>query len=93
MKDNQYKLDLNTIRRTWIEEHKPVLAQLAAQRGSFTSDDLHEVFHMEPVQPNWVGCLFRQMAQAGTIRRIGYQKSERPITNGRVIAVWTARPL
>jgi hypothetical protein len=82
-------LDLTTVRRSWINDHKPVVMNYARIVDKFTTDDLHPLFHPEPSVPNWIGCLIRQLARSGSIRSIGYTQSKRPVSNGRAIAVWT----
>jgi len=82
-------LDLSEIRRSWIEENKPVVLAFCRPGARFTTDDLHPLFTREPEIPNWIGCMMRQLAYRKIIRRVGYTASQRPVSNGRAIAVWT----
>lgn len=44
----------------------------------------------EPHHPNLIGAVFRELANAGRIRPVGWTEATRPESRGRALRVWQA---
>jgi len=85
------QLELPTVKRQWIEDGMEALPHLTQGLPDlWSTDDLHPIMP-RPEHPNWWGCLLSAAKNAGLIERAGYQPSQRPEANGRVVAVWRRR--
>ena len=61
----------------------------------FTAEDIRDVIadvwpDARPHSPNIYGAVFRELANAGRIRPVGWQEASRPCARGRVLRVWRA---
>ncbi len=57
--------------------------------GEVCADDVRCEIPIPPdVSPKCVGSVFRDLADAGILRRIGYRPSVRPIAHARPVSVW-----
>lgn len=84
---SEHQLELTTLKRSWIEESKPVVIAFALKTVTFTADDLHKILPA-PAQVNWFGVLLAKLKTEGYVMRLGYQTSKRREANGRVVSVW-----
>jgi hypothetical protein len=84
----QTLLPLSDLKREWLDQaERQFLGITRFKFMPFTTDDLHGVL-TEPEHKNWLGVLVAKLKNKGLIQRIGYQPSQRPESNGRVIALW-----
>ena len=84
-----HQLELEGLKRDWLDEVAPRVAVLAPGLGEFTADDLHGKLP-PPQEFNWWGVLLAKLKNVGAIVRVGYKPSTRPQANGRVVSVWRA---
>lgn len=82
-----HQLNLDIVKRTWIDESIPAVIFFAMRERTFTTDELHRVIG-DPPEPNWLGAMIAQLRNKKIIRKIGYRTSQRKEANGRAIAIW-----
>jgi hypothetical protein len=81
------QLELDTLKRDWIDDCLERFELHAPRLGSFSTEDLHRLLPVAP-HPNWWGCLVAKLRCSGRIREIGRVKSTRPERNGAKITLW-----
>jgi hypothetical protein len=80
---------LRVHRAAIIRDLTRAAARLALERHEITADEVRAVVPIPPgIKPVVVGAVFRDLADAGIIRRIGYRNSKRPAAHARPLAVW-----
>jgi hypothetical protein len=58
-------------------------------RGEVCADDVRALVPIPPnVSPKLVGVVFRDLADAGILRRAGFRNSTRPAAHARPLSVW-----
>jgi hypothetical protein len=63
--------------------------RLALERHEITADDVRAVVPIPPgIKPVVVGAVFRDLADAGIIRRVGFRNSTRPAAHARPLSLW-----
>ena len=63
--------------------------RVALDSGAVCADDVRAVVPIpDGINPKFVGCVFRDLADAGILRRDGYQPSKRPKAHARPITLW-----
>jgi hypothetical protein len=66
-----------------------VALRVALERGEVCADDVRALVAIPPtVSPKCVGAAFRELADAGLLRRAGFRNSNRPIAHARPLSVW-----
>jgi hypothetical protein len=83
-------LNLLRVRRAdLIRECTSAALRVALDRGEVCADDVRAVVPIPAdISPKLVGCVFRDMADAGILRRAGFQSSTRPAAHARPISLW-----
>lgn len=72
-----------------VRECKTAALRVALDRGEVCADDVRAVVPIPSgVSPKLVGCAFRDLADAGVLRRIGFRNSNRPAAHARPVSVW-----
>lgn len=75
------------------EWHEMALEWLARASGDFSADDLIEDIGLPNAvatnRNNAVGAFFTSARRAGLIRAVGWVRSRRAESHGRVVAVWS----
>ena len=80
---------LRAHRAAIIRDLTRTAVRLALERCEITADDLRVVIPIPPgIKPVVVGVVFRDLADAGIIRRVGFRNSKRPAAHARPLAVW-----
>lgn len=76
----------------WQEFAMAYLQVVANQEETFTIESVRAYCaafdDIQPKHQNAWGALFRKASQLGIIKHVGYRKSQRPASHGRVVAVW-----
>ena len=63
--------------------------RVAIASGEVCADDVCALVAIPPgISPKFVGCVFRDLADAGILRREGYRNSNRPVAHSRPLSVW-----
>lgn len=63
--------------------------RVALDRGEVCADDVRAVVTIPAdLSPKLVGVVFRDLADAGILRRVGFQNSTRPAAHARPLSVW-----
>lgn len=63
--------------------------RVALERGEVCADDVRALVAIPPaMSPKCVGAAFRELADAGYLRRAGFRNSNRPIAHARPLSVW-----
>jgi len=63
--------------------------RIALDRGEVCADDVRAGVPIPPdISPKLVGCVFRDLADAGILRRAGFRPSTRPTAHARPLSVW-----
>jgi hypothetical protein len=63
--------------------------RVACQRGEVCADDVRALVPIPAdVSPKFVGVVFRDLADAGILRRAGFRNSTRPAAHARPLSVW-----
>jgi len=83
-------LNLLRVRRgELIREFTAATIRVAIERGEVTADDVRPLVPIPPdISPKLVGCVFRDLADAGILRRDGFRNSTRPVAHSRPLSVW-----
>jgi len=83
-------LTLLRVRRAeLIRECTAAALRVALDRGEVTADDVRDAVQIPPdISPKLVGCAFRDLAEAGILRRAGFRNSTRPAAHARPLSVW-----
>ena len=80
---------LRARRADLIRECTAAALRVALDRGEVCADDVRAVVPIPAdVSPKLVGCVFRDLADAGIIRRTGFRNSNRPAAHARPLSVW-----
>ena len=80
-------LQLDEMRRPWIDESVAWFAANKFRFEEFTSDDLHVWLPAPPEKNEW-GSLLARLKKARLIRKIGYRVSARKEANCRPVSLW-----
>ena len=80
---------LSLFKNQWLSNAETVVCSIMQGR-EFSTDDLHGKLP-EPECPNWFGIAMAKLKNKGLVERTGYKPSERPLANGRPIAIWRLR--
>ncbi|WP_439623997.1 hypothetical protein [Gemmata sp.] len=63
--------------------------RVALDRGEVCADDVRALVPIPgDISPKLVGCVFRDLADAGILRRAGFRNSIRPAAHARPLSVW-----
>ncbi len=83
-------LDILRSRRAALVRSCTVAAiRVALNGGEVCADDVRAVVPIPPdVSPKLVGAVFRDLADAGILRRVGFRNSQRPAAHARPLSVW-----
>jgi hypothetical protein len=80
---------LRVRRAALIRECTAAALRLALERGEVCADDVRAlVLIPADISPKLVGVVFRDLSDAGILRRDGFRKSIRPIAHARPLSVW-----
>ena len=80
-------LQLDTLRRAWVDESVAWFIAHNFQFDELTSDDLHGKLP-EPPHANYYGSLLAALKKLGHVRKLGYRVSTRPSANCRPVSLW-----
>lgn len=83
-------LNLLRIRRgIYIRVCMAAALRVALDRGEVCADDVRAlVLIPADISPKLVGAVFRDLADAGILRRTGFRNSIRPAAHARPLSVW-----
>ncbi|MFO0821976.1 MAG: hypothetical protein U0792_02470 [Gemmataceae bacterium] len=83
-------LNLLRVRRAdLIREFTAAALRVALERGEVCADDVRPLVAIpDGISPKLVGCVFRDLADAGILRRVGFRNSARPAARARPLSVW-----
>ena len=83
-------LNLLRVRRAdLIRECTAAALRVALERGEVCADDVRALVPIPAdISPKLVGCVFRDLADAGILRRAGFRASTRPIAHARPLSIW-----
>lgn len=83
-------LNLLRVRRAdLIRECTAAALRVALDRGEVCADDVRAVVPIPAdISPKLVGVVFRDLADAGILRRAGFQNSTRPAAHARPLSLW-----
>ena len=83
-------LSLLRVRRTdIIRECTAAALHVALESGEVSADDVREIVQIPfDISPKLVGVVFRDLADAKIITRVGYRKTRRAIAHARPLTVW-----
>src|SRR5437016_4857898 len=83
-------LNLLRVRRAeLIRDCTSAALRVALDRGEVTADDVRALVPIPPnISPKLVGVVFRDLADAGILRRSGFRNSNRPAAHARPLSVW-----
>lgn len=83
-------LNLLRVRRTdLIRACTTAALRVVLDRGEVCADDVRAVVPIPvDISPKLVGCVFRDLADAGILRRDGYRNSIRPAAHARPLSLW-----
>ncbi len=83
-------LNLLRVRRAdLIRECTAAALRVALERGEVCADHVRALVPIPPdISPKLVGCVFRDLADAGVLRRAGFRNSQRPAAHARPLSVW-----
>jgi hypothetical protein len=81
---------LEARRDVWVRRGRRALLIHLLNIGTGTADDVADLLGKRPdtIDPRWLGTVPGALAQAGIIRRVGYDKSCRPSRHASVLTVW-----
>ena len=72
-----------------IRQFSDAAIRIALDSGIVCADDVRALVPIpDGINPKFVGCVFRDLADAGILRRDGYQPSKRPKAHARPITLW-----
>jgi hypothetical protein len=90
--EGQRDAALNLLRQHRAELiHECTIAALhvTIQTGEICADDVRAIVTIPPdVSPKLMGVVFRDLADAGILRRAGFRNSKRPAAHARPISIW-----
>jgi hypothetical protein len=76
-------------RAALIRECTVVALRVALDRGEVCADDVRAAVPIPAdISPKLVGVVFRDLADAGILRRSGFRTSTRPVAHARPLSVW-----
>lgn len=83
-------LNLLRVRRAeLIRECTAAALRVVLDRGEVCADDVRAIVPTPAdISPKLVGCVFRDLADAGILRRAGFQNSTRPAAHARPLSLW-----
>jgi hypothetical protein len=83
-------LTLLRVRRAdLIRECTAAALRVVLDRGEVCADDVRALVAIPAdISPKLVGVVFRDLADAGILRRVGFRKSNRPAAHARALSVW-----
>lgn len=83
-------LNLLRVRRAaLIRQCTAAALRVALDRGEVCADDVRALVPIPPdVSPKLVGPVFRDLADGGILRHVGFRKSNRPTAHARPLGVW-----
>jgi hypothetical protein len=80
---------LRARRAALIRECTAAALRVAIERGEVCADDVRALVLIPPdISPKLVGVVFRDLADAGILRRAGFRNSNRPAAHARPLSVW-----
>ena len=80
---------LRTRRADLIRECTAAALRVALDRGEVCADDVRVVVPIPAdISPKFVGVVFRDLADAGILRRAGFRNSTRPAAHARPLSLW-----
>ena len=80
---------LRVHRAAIIRDLTRAAVRLVLERHEITADDVRAVVPIPPgIKPVVVGAVFRDLADAGILCRVGYRNSKRPVAHARPLTVW-----
>lgn len=80
---------LRARRAALVRELQTAALRAALERGELCADDVRAVVPIPAnISPKVVGAAFRELADAGILRRAGFRASTRPIAHARPLSVW-----
>jgi len=87
-RDNALNL-LRARRADLIREYTTAALRVALGRGEVCADDVRAVVPIPAdISPKFVGVVFRDLADAGILCRVGYRNSKRAAAHARPLTVW-----
>jgi hypothetical protein len=83
-------LSLLRVRRAdLIRDCTAAALRVALDRAEVCADDVRAVVPIPgDISPKLVGVVFRDLADAGILRRVGFRPSTRPAAHARPLSVW-----
>jgi hypothetical protein len=83
-------LNLLRVRRAYlIRDFAAAALRVALDRGEVCADDVRAAVPIPPdISPKLVGVVFRDLGDAGILRRAGFRNSNRPAAHARPLSVW-----
>ena len=80
---------LRARRADLIRECTAAALRVALDRGEVCADDVRAVVPIPAdISPKFVGVVFRDLADAGILRRAGFRNSTRPAAHARPLSLW-----
>ncbi len=80
---------LRARRAALVRELQAAALRVGLERGEVCADDCRAVVPIPAgISPKVVGAAFRELADAGFLRRTGFRTSVRPIAHARAVSVW-----
>ncbi len=80
---------LRARRADLIRSLQAAALRIAIDRGEVCADDVRDLVAIpKDISPKFVGCVFRDLADAGILQRAGFRNSKRPAAHARPISVW-----
>ena len=80
---------LRDYRPELIRQFSVAAIRIALDTGEVCADDVRALVSIpDGINPKFVGCVFRDLADAGILRRDGYQLTKRAIAHARPISRW-----
>lgn len=81
---------LRARRANLVRECTAAALRVALDRGEVSADDVRAAVTIPPdISPKLVGVVFRDLADAGILRRSGFRNSTRPAAHARPLSVWS----
>lgn len=76
-------------RAALIRQFQFAAIRVALETGEVTADDVRPLVEIPPgISPKLVGTAFRDLADAGFLRRDGFRNSRRALAHARPLSVW-----
>ena len=80
---------LRARRADLIRECTAAALRVALDRGEVCADDVRAAVAIPAdISPKFVGVVFRDLADTGVLRCIGFRRSKRPAAHARPLSVW-----